>query len=203
MISLFLKGVLIGLSIAAPVGPIGVLCIRRTLVAGPLIGLLSGLGAATADGLYGCIAGFGLTFIAQFFQDQAFWLQGIGGGFLCYLGWRTFWAQPTNTAAKAKGSTLLSAYASTFALTLTNPATILSFVAIFAGLGIAAIERNYFASSILVLGVFLGSALWWLLLSLSVNLFRAKFNLRQMRWLNKGSGLIILAFGILALSWKG
>ncbi|MDJ0708123.1 MAG: LysE family transporter [Leptolyngbyaceae cyanobacterium MO_188.B28] len=200
---LFLKGILIGLSIAAPVGPIGVLCIRRTLVAGPMIGLLSGLGAATADGLYGCIAGFGLTFVSQFLQDQAFWLQWIGGGFLCYLGLRTFWAKPANTEAKAKGANLLSAYASTFALTLTNPATILSFAAIFAGVGIAAIERTYLASSILVLGVFLGSALWWLLLSLSVNLFRTKFHIRHMQWLNRVSGLIILAFGILALSWKG
>ena len=203
MIFLLLKGILLGLAIAAPVGPIGVLCIRRTLVAGQVIGLLSGLGAATADGLYGCIAGFGLTFISQFLIDQAFWLQRVGGGFLCYLGLTTFGAQPEAKAATIKGTGLLSAYVSTLALTLTNPATILSFVAIFAGLGVAATKQNYLASSVLVLGVFLGSALWWLLLSWSVNLFRAKFNLQRMRWLNRGSGLIILTFGIVAVSWKG
>lgn len=203
MIFLLFKGILLGLAIAAPVGPIGVLCIRRTLVAGQAIGLLSGLGAATADGLYSCIAGFGLTFISQFLIDQAFWLQRVGGGFLCYLGLTTFWAQPAAKAATIKGTGLLSAYVSTLALTLTNPATILSFVAIFAGLGVAATKQNYLASSVLVLGVFLGSALWWLLLSWSVNLFRTKFNLQRMRWLNRGSGLIILTFGIVAVSWKG
>ena len=202
MILLFLKGVFLGLAIAASVGPIGVLCIRRTLAAGQTIGLLSGLGAATADGFYGFIAGFGLTFISQFLNDQALWLQRLGGGFLCYLGLTTFGAQPTEAAATAKGKGLLSAYASTLALTLTNPATILSFAVIFAGFGIATTEPDYLASSVLVLGVFLGSALWWLLLSFGVNLFRTKFNLQHLRWLNRVSGLIILTFGIVALSWK-
>ena len=203
MMLILFRGILLGLAIAAPVGPIGVLCIRRTLVAGPAIGVLSGLGAATADGFYGCIAGFGLTFISQFLIDQAGWLQRVGGGFLCYLGLTTFWAQPATKATTATGTGMLSAYASTLALTLTNPATILSFIAIFAGLGLATTEQDYLASSLLVLGVFLGSALWWLLLSCSVNLFRAKFNLQWLQWLNRGSGLIIFTFGIVALSWKG
>ncbi|MEO0535602.1 MAG: LysE family transporter [Cyanobacteria bacterium P01_A01_bin.123] len=204
LLLILLKGILLGLSIAAPVGPIGVLCIRRTLALGKLVGLVSGLGAATADGVYGCIAGFGLTFISQFLVAQAFWLRLIGGIFLCYLGVKTFLSQPANEAAETpQGATLLSAYASTFVLTLTNPATIFSFVVIFAGLGIASSGQDYVSSGMLVLGVFLGSALWWLLLSWGINLFRTKFNPQRMRWLNRGSGLVILVFGIIALSLRG
>ncbi|MFE4104999.1 LysE family translocator [Almyronema epifaneia] len=200
---LLLQGLLLGLSIAAPVGPIGVLCIRRTLVLGRLSGLVSGLGAATADGFYGCVAGFGLTFLTQFLVEQTLWLRLIGGLFLIYLGAKIFVSQPAETAAAvAPQSTLLGAYFSTLALTLTNPATILSFVAIFAGLGIAEGDRSYLDSSVLVLGVFLGSALWWWLLSWSVNLFRARFNPQRLRWLNRVSGLVMTAFGVVALGWR-
>lgn len=198
-----LKGLVLGFSIAAPVGPIGILCIRRTLVMGRWVGLVSGLGAATADGLYGCIAGFGLTVISQLLVDQASWLKWVGGFFLCYLGVTTFLAKPaeSNTVVERRG--LLGAYTSTLALTLTNPATILSFVAIFAGLGIATAEHDYLASSLLVLGVFLGSALWWLLLSWSVNLFRTRLTSQRLRWLNRGSGIVLVTFGVLALVWQG
>jgi threonine/homoserine/homoserine lactone efflux protein len=132
-----LKGLLIGFSIAAPVGPIGVLCIRRTLTEGRLTGLLSGLGAATADACYGCIAGFGLTVISSLLIRQQFWLSLIGGLFLCYLGGKTFLAKPAETTSEPASTSFVGAYASTLFLTLTNPATILSFVAIFAGLGLA------------------------------------------------------------------
>ncbi|NJO10277.1 MAG: LysE family transporter [Leptolyngbyaceae cyanobacterium SL_1_1] len=188
---------------AAPVGPIGILCIRRTLILGRLTGLVSGLGAATADGLYGCVAGFGLTLVTQFLVAQTLWLQVIGGLFLIYLGAKIFVSRPAEEAAAiAPQSTLLGAYVSTLALTLTNPATILSFVAIFAGLGLARGDRSYVDSGVLVLGVFVGSALWWCLLSWSVNLFRAKFNPQQLRWLNRVSGLIMVAFGVIALGWR-
>ncbi|WP_346291322.1 LysE family translocator [Sphaerothrix gracilis] len=200
---LLLQGLLLGLSIAAPVGPIGILCIRRTLVLGRLSGLVSGLGAATADGLYGCIAGFGLTFLTQFLVSQTLWLRLVGGLFLIYLGAKIFVSRPaTDAAAIAPQSTLLGAYLSTLGLTLTNPATILSFVAIFAGLGLAEGDRSYLDSSVLVLGVFFGSALWWWLLSWSVNLFRARFDLQRLRWLNRISGLMMAAFGVVALGWR-
>jgi threonine/homoserine/homoserine lactone efflux protein len=195
----FLRGLLIGLSIAAPVGPIGVLCIRRTLAAGRVYGLVSGLGAATADAFYGSVAGFGLTFLSSFLIEQRFWLRLIGGLFLCYLGVRTFLAQPAEQEAKAKSNGLAGAYASTLLLTLTNPTTILSFAAIFAGLGLASVSGSYLSSGLLVLGVFLGSALWWFLLSGGVSLFREKLGTRQLRWINRLSGIIILAFGVLAL----
>src|SRR3712207_5845763 len=132
--SLLLRGLIIGFSIAAPVGPIGVLCIRRTLADGRAAGLASGLGAGTADALYGCIDGFGLTFISSLLIGQQGWLKLIGGVFLCYLGIRTLLAQQSERAAAVGGMGLVGAYASTLVLTLTNPTTILSFVAVFAGL---------------------------------------------------------------------
>jgi threonine/homoserine/homoserine lactone efflux protein len=196
---LILKGLIIGFSIAAPVGPIGVLCIRRTLADGRAAGLVSGLGAATADAIYGCIAGFGLTFISSVLISQQPWLRLIGGAFLCYLGVKTLLARPAEQAALAEGNGLLGAYASTFLLTLTNPLTILSFVAIFAGLGAAGAGGNYIAATMLVCGVFIGSALWWLILSGGVSIFRSRFDGRALRWVNRISGIIIAAFGVLAL----
>src|SRR4051812_8188873 len=127
----FLKGLLIGFSIAAPVGPIGVLCIQRTLSYGRLSGLLTGLGAATADGVYGAVAAFGLTVVSSFLTGQQFWFQLIGGAFLFYLGAKNFKATPATKAASKEHKGLLFDYISTVFLTLTNPATILSFVAIF------------------------------------------------------------------------
>jgi threonine/homoserine/homoserine lactone efflux protein len=196
---LFLRSLIIGLSIAAPVGPIGVLCIRRTLAHGRGYGLVSGLGAATADAVYGCVAGFGLTFISSFLVNQQVWLRLIGGAFLCYLGVKTLLEKPAEEAADAKGIGLLGAYGSTFLLTLTNPMTILSFAAVFAGLGIAETGGNYGSAAILVLGVFAGSALWWLLLSSGVSLFRDRFTPQGLVWVNRVSGLVVLGFGVFAL----
>jgi threonine/homoserine/homoserine lactone efflux protein len=194
-----LKGLIIGFSIAAPVGPIGVLCIRRTLTEGRASGLVSGLGAATADGIYGCIAGFGVAFISNFLVSQQVWLRLIGGLFLCYLGLKTWLAKPIEQAALPKGNGLIGAYASTFFLTITNPMTIISFAAIFAGLGLASTSRNYISAGGLVLGVFIGSALWWFFLSNLVGLFRAKFNTNGLEWVNRISGVIITGFGLFAL----
>jgi threonine/homoserine/homoserine lactone efflux protein len=202
--SFFLRGLIIGFSIAAPVGPIGVLCIRRTLADGRASGLISGLGAATADAIYGSIAGFGLTFISSLLIRHQGWLRLVGGTFLCYLGLKTFFARPAEQPALAKGNDLLSAYASTFFLTLTNPMTILSFAAIFAGLGVGSASGNYFSAGILVLGVFIGSALWWLILSSGVGMIWKKFNSLGLRWINRISGIIITAFGLFVLlSLKG
>lgn len=196
---LFFRGLVIGFSIAAPVGPIGVLCIRRTLADGQIAGLVSGLGAATADAFYGCVAGFGLTFISSLLIDQQMWLRLVGGLFLLYLGIKTLLSRPAEQAAKTAGNGLLSAYASTFLLTVTNPLTILSFAAIFAGLGLTNTTGSYASALILVLGVFLGSASWWLLLSGGVGLFRDKFNTQGMVWVNRISGVMITAFGAVAL----
>ena len=191
-----LKGLIIGFSIAATIGPIGVLCIRRTLVEGRLSGLVSGLGAATADAIYGAIAGFGLTLISNFLVDQQTWLRLIGGLFLIYLGLKTFLRKPKDLVLSDQKKKLTYVYGSTLFLTLTNPMTIISFVAVFTGLGLASESGNYLSASILVLGVFIGSALWWLLLSYGVGIFREKFNLAGLKWVNRISGVIILSFGL-------
>jgi threonine/homoserine/homoserine lactone efflux protein len=200
-LTFLLRGLVIGFSIAAPVGPIGVLCIRRTLADGRASGLVSGLGAASADACYGFIAAFGLTFISSFLINQQLWLRLIGGAFLCYLGIRTLLtkpAAPTQTAATG-GTTLVAAYSSTLFLTLTNPMTIFSFMAIFAGLGIASASGNYLTAATLVVGVFLGLAIWWLLLSGGVALLRARIDLRALQWVNRISGGFVTGFGIVAL----
>jgi threonine/homoserine/homoserine lactone efflux protein len=196
-----LRGLLIGFSIAAPVGPIGVLCIRRTLADGRVTGLAVGLGAAAADAVYGAIAGFGLTAVSSLLVRQQGLLRLVGGLFLCYLGVRTFVAPPAPDAARAGGVGLLAAWTATFGLTLANPATILSFVAVFAGLGIAG-AGSWREAAVLVAGVFLGSALWWLMLSSAVGALRSRVDLRALRWINRVSGVVLLAFGIAALGWR-
>jgi threonine/homoserine/homoserine lactone efflux protein len=188
------------LSIAAPVGPIGVLCIRRTLAKGFSSGLVSGLGAATADAFYGAVAGFGLAFVSNFLIRQQLWLRLIGGIFLIGLGIRIFFSKPSQEAESVGENEAFGDYASTFFLTLTNPTTILSFAAIFAGLGLGGPDGSYVSASILVAGVFCGSALWWLILSGGVNALRRKLSQTALTWVNRISASIILAFGIIALA---
>ena len=195
----FYKGLVIGFSIAAPVGPIGILCIKRTLASGRIVGLASGMGAATADALYGCVAAFGLTFISNFLIREQFILRLIGGAFLCYLGVKTFFSPASNTTIQASHRGLLSAYGSTFILTLTNPLTILSFATIFAGLGLVKADGDYSSAAITVLGVYLGSACWWVLLSTGIHLLRTRVKPAGLNWVNRISGLVILGFGIAAL----
>jgi len=195
----FIRGLIIGLSIAAVVGPICLLCIHRTLDRGFLYGLVSGLGAATADAIYGSIAAFGLTLIASFLVSQSAWIHLLGGAFLIYLGLKTVLSRPAERAAKAEANNYAGAYASTVLLTLTNPSTILSFAAIFAGLGVGASRNDILAAVFVVCGVFLGSSLWWLILSSSINLLRRKFNELWLLWVNRISGGCIIIFGVLAL----
>jgi threonine/homoserine/homoserine lactone efflux protein len=195
----FLRGVILGFSIAAPVGPIGVLCIRRTLAEGRLAGLVSGLGAATADAIYGFIAAFGLTFISSLLIDHQVWISLIGGLFLLYLGVKTLLAPVADRPATASAHNLLADYTSTLFLTLTNPLTILSFVAVFAGLGVGGARGDYAAAAATVVGVFTGSALWWLTLSTLVSVLRSRFSPRALVWVNRISGVVILSFGVAAL----
>lgn len=189
------KGIIIGLSIAAPVGPIGVLCIRRTLTHGRLFGLVSGVGAATADAIYGMIAAFGLTFISNILISQNNKLQIIGGIFLCYLGVKTLRSKASDKPATAKTGGLFGSYLSTLLLTITNPMTILSFAGIFAGLGVSTNSPK-----VMVAGVFLGSLLWWFILSFSVGIFKDRMSSPAMTWINRISGITILIFGIVALT---
>jgi threonine/homoserine/homoserine lactone efflux protein len=197
MLQFFCRGLVIGFSIAAPVGPIGLLCIRRTLAEGRLSGLVTGLGAATADAVYGCVAGLGLTAVSGFLMGQQVPLGVVGGAFLCFLGVRTFLGRSATQPAPARGRGLVGAYLSTFVLTLTNPMTIFSFAAVFAGLGGAGAATGSFA---LVAGVFAGSCAWWLLLSGGVAMFRTQVRPTWLTAINRGAGLVLFACGAYALS---
>lgn len=203
-LNIWIKGFLLGFSIAAPVGPIGILCIRRTLAGGRKIGFVTGLGAATADAFYGLVAAVGLVLITQWLLNYQTGLKLVGGLFLLYLGLRTALSRPETRPVGNKDQrqpeALASAYFSTLLLTLTNPATILSFLAIFAGAGL----KNENAQSqpgvfLLVLGVFCGSSAWWLLLSSLVSGIRAYLGEHWMVWINRCSGVCIGAFGVYAL----
>jgi len=195
----FLKGVLLGFSIAAPVGPIGVLCIRRTLASGMVNGFVSGLGTATADAIYGLIAAFSVTAVASVLLDNQVYLRLVGGGFLIYLGHCSFRAEPATQAADIQGGGLLAAYISAFFLTLTNPLTILSFAAVFAGLGVGEAVGNQIAAGFLVLGVFIGSAGWWLTLSITADSLRSRLDYRRLKIVNRFSGLVIWGFAVACL----
>ena len=195
----FLKGLAFGFLLAATVGPLWILCFRRTLAHGRLFGFVSGMGVATADALYGFVAAFGLTVVSNFLLAQKFWLGAIGGAFLCWLGIKTLLSRPGAQAAEAPATNLAVAYTSTLALTLTNPATILAFVAIFAGLGLAA-SGSYAEASLVVLGVVLGSATWWVLLALGAGWLRGRSSPRLLRAINVIAGISILAFGVAQLA---
>jgi threonine/homoserine/homoserine lactone efflux protein len=197
--SLFLRGLILGFSIAAPVGPIGVLCIRRTLAHGRAAGFVSGLGAASADALFGCVTAFGLTAISSFLVTQQSALRIVGGLFLVYLGVSTFRSKPAEQSAVVAEGGLLSAYGSTLLLTLTNPMTILAFAAMFSALGPGGSSSVLTGAAMIVPGVFFGSAAWWLLLSGAVSLLRAQIDAPKLVWTNRISGIIIAVFGILAV----
>jgi len=196
---LLARGFVLGFTIAAAVGPIAVLCIRRTLAEGRMVGLVSGMGVATADATYGAIAAFGLTAITDLLVDWRRALGLVGGAFLLWLAWRTFRAVPGEAATVADGTRrgLLGAYLSTLGLTLTNPMTILSFAALFVGLGVTGGDTA--GAAVLTAGVFLGSASWWVILTTAVGALRSRITPTWLRRVNMVSGLIIGAFGIVAI----
>lgn len=190
-----MRGLALGFSIAAPVGPIGVLCIRRSMARGFKSGLVSGLGAASADAIYGTIAATGLTLVADFLVQKKLWLGLLGGVFLVYLGVKAFFTLPSGEGIKEEKSGVGSDYLSTLLLTLSNPVTIFSFAAIFSGMSSESAPTFRYSAFLLVAGVFCGSALWWIILSGSVSLLRAKVTPLVLRWVNRAAGLVITGFG--------
>ncbi|MGQ9859929.1 MAG: LysE family translocator [Thermodesulfobacteriota bacterium] len=194
-----LKGGLVGFCLAVPLGPVNVLCMRRTLTHGRASGLASGLGAALADGIYGGIAGFGVQFAAQAILESQIWLRLLGGALLCYLGYRSFAAKPAQVVATNSHNGVVGDVLSTFLLTLTNPMTIISFAAVFAAMGISKEEGGVAGASLLVVGVFLGSMSWWTVLAWIVGLFRGKMGSVGLLWANRISGLVIAGFGLASM----
>ncbi|MEN6612714.1 MAG: LysE family transporter [Armatimonadota bacterium] len=194
------KGVIIGFSIAAPVGPIGILCIRRTLAYGRASGFVSGLGAASADAMYAAVAGFGLTAVSHFLISNNLWLRLLGGAFMFYLGIKMILAKPELASADHKHEGLIEAYLSTVVLTLANPMTIVSYTAVFAGLGIGAVGHGIASAAEIVSGTLVGSSLWWLTLSIGVGFISNSLDSHKLKWINRGAGMIILAFAVLIMA---
>ena len=193
----FLKGLVIGVAMAIPIGPIGILCIRKTLTNGHTRGMVVGLGAATADSLYAGIAAFGLTIVSDLIASQTFWLRLVGGGFLLFLGIRTFYLKHKEPAVPTVRKGFMGSYVSSFLVALTNPMTIFAFVIVFAAFGLEE-QLNFISASILVIGVFTGSCLWFLGLSYSASLFKKRLNSGGLTWVNRISGGLIIVSGIAA-----
>lgn len=196
-VELLIQGALSGFAIAAPVGPINVLCIRRTLADGFGRGLASGLGAAVADTLFGAIAAFGVASVMAFLTRWEGLLSLVGGMVLMFLGIRGLFVVPAADDGRGSGVGLVGAFASTFGMTIANPMTVLSFLAVFAAIGIG--WNGFGAATALVVGVFLGSAAWWLGLSSVVTAIRHTLSERTLLWINRGAAVAILAFGAWAL----
>ena len=194
--TIFVKGLIVGFLLAAPVGPIAVLCVQRTLTQSRLSGFLSGLGAATADAIYGCVAALGLTLISTLLLEHRNWLQVVGGAFLCIVGVRTFFAKVVERKAAPKWPGLVGSFFSALFLTLTNPMTFVAFAAIFASVGLGGLRDKKIDIGALVAGVFLGSALWWTILIGSAHAFRSKMTIDRLAKLNKVAGVIVTLVGL-------
>lgn len=201
---LLLSGVVMGLIAAVPIGPVNLICIRRTFAFGPMNGFASGLGAAVGDGIFAAIMGFGLTWIAQLIEGYATIIELIGGALMVWMGWKTFASPPVprcvDEGVKGERTNLLRAMASTFALTITNPVTLLSFGVMFAGLGgLAGRVGDFNDAGFVVAGVVGGSAGWWLALTTVIGFFHARIDERAMRLINRACGVLVVGCGLAVL----
>lgn len=197
---LFLKGILIGFSTSAPLGPIGVLCVQRTLNKGRVSGFVSGMGAAFADTFYAILAGFGLTFIIAFIEKQQLYFEIAGIALLFFLGLKLFYSNPIKQfRTKKQKNNLFEDFVSVALITISNPLALFLFLAVFAGLGFVYKEMNFISTFYLVLGVLSGAAAWWFILSSLISLFRKRFRLKSIWWINKIAGAIIILFGLFAI----
>ena len=201
LLAFFLKGIVVGVVIAVPVGPVGVMCVRRTIFQGRLPGFVSGLGAATADAIFGIIAAFGLTFVSDWLIDYQQWLRGAGGCYLLYIGGSAFAAEPPVEVESASDpESLLRDSVSTFVLAVTNPITVVAFLGIFTAIGLSGAQATFGRASILVLGVWVGSLLWWLMLTFGVGCIRHSIDRHHLAWISRGSGAILFFSGAALLA---
>lgn len=194
--TLFIKGFIVSFAMAVPIGPVGILCIRKTLAEGHVRGRIIGLAAATADLLYGCVAAFGLTVISGLFADQLIWLRPVGAVILLVVGISVFRARPADPEARITGGGLLRSYASTILLTLTNPLTMFGFLAAFAALGLGN-GLGMASASVLVSGVFAGTCSWFFVLILGASIFRKRVSVLGLRWVNRIAGVLIMLSSVL------
>jgi threonine/homoserine/homoserine lactone efflux protein len=195
-----IKGIVIGLAVSIPLGPMGVLIIQKTLSKGRLAGFIAGMGAATADTFYAIAAAFGFGFVQLFINQHEFWLQLVASVILVLIGLKIFFANPIKQyKAQREGKVgLLSDYVSLFFLTVSNPVAIVLFLVYFSGTNAFGPEPSFIIEATVVLGVLLGASLWWYFLSTIINVFRKKFRLRSLFIINRVSGIIISVLGLLA-----
>lgn len=196
-----LNGFIIGLTASIPLGPVGLICIQKTLNGRLKNGIASGLGAASADTFFAIVAAFGISAVHNFIEAQQFYLRIAGGMILIGLGLKFFLTNPAIQIRKQRnrGNSMWADFVSVFVLTLSNPLTVFVFGAVFAGFGIIPDNSTWFEMSELVLGIFIGAGTWWIVLVSTVNVFRYKFRLRRLWWMNKIMGVIITAFGLFAI----
>jgi threonine/homoserine/homoserine lactone efflux protein len=199
-LTVLVRGILLGIVIAAPVGPIGLLCIRRTLEGGVVMGFATGLGAALADGLFGAIAAFGVQAMTDWLAGHQTTFRLVGGVVMLIIAFKSFTAEPHPREIKRDIRTALGGFAVGLGLTLTNPVTIFAFVAIFAGFGLGGELSGDREAMTLVLGVFLGSALWFLTLSSGVAMVRHMISDNVFRLINRGAAVLLAVFGVYALA---
>jgi threonine/homoserine/homoserine lactone efflux protein len=198
-LELFLRGVLAGLAISIPVGPANIYCIQRTLLKGRMMGIIAGLGAAIADTIYGSIAGFSISFVIGFLVRQLFWIRLVGGALLIIIGLLYYFKKPKPLAEeRAAKDSAHSDFATAFFLTATNPTTVLSFLAVLAGLHLEE-GRPWYQTLFVVAGIFVGAMIWWVTLALAANHFRDRVNDRAVLWMNRIAGLAIGGFGVLTM----
>ncbi len=195
----FFKGIVIGVVIAMPVGPVGTLCVQRTITQGRINGFLTGLGATTADVIFGFIAAFGLSVVSNFLIDQQEWIRLAGGIIICLIGVQVFSLETQKKIIPIKSPNLLNAFGSAFLIAITNPITIITFVVMFAGLGLVGSNSQYGPATLTVFGVFVGSSLIWLSVWGMSLIFRERFEFGRMKWINKIAGIVILVFGVSTL----
>ena len=196
-----IKGFIVGLVVSIPLGPMGVLCVQRTLNKGKSSGISSGMGIATADAIFALIAGLGISFIIHFLSEQQLIIKMIGGLVIALIGLKIFIANPVKQLKKHRreGKTLFEDFISILFMALSNPFTIFLYIAIFASLNLHDVSSGYSSALLVVAGIFTGTSLSWFAISTVVNHFRAKIRLRRLMWINRIAGLTIILFGVFAI----
>lgn len=197
---LFIKCIFAGLLLAAPIGPVNLICIKRTLSEGRISGLAVGLGAATADAVYGYAAAAGLNFLIVFINEHETAFRWVGGLFIAYLGWLIYRSEPPSLVVeKNTTKTLFGLFAGIFLLTLTNPVTIFTYIATFSAFTIGVLVTSLAKAALAAFGVFLGSLLWWLILTSVISFFRDKITVKTLGYINKIAGVLIILIGIASI----
>jgi threonine/homoserine/homoserine lactone efflux protein len=201
LVELFIKGIILGYLASIPIGPIAILCVQRTLSKGRLSGFISGLGASTADTLLSIIAGLGLSFIIDFINDYTYIFKFLGGMLVIFIGLRIFFKNPIQQyrAKQMRRTTLPKDYVTTLILTLSNPLNIFLYLAVFTAFNVVKGVSTFEQFTAVFVGVFFGTSLWWYTLSSIVSRYHDRFNIRNLWWLNKISGIIILILGFVTL----